>query len=169
MTLHVPTPQGRTVKIVPDNPASRASAIASAVAERAYRIFESRGFVPGHDREDWLLAESEIVHPLEYGLFEEAGRINLTTDASCFAPGEITVRVEPRRLTLCGTARSFKGEGTPDTASAHLGGQVIFRAIDLPAEVDSSGAKAKFNGCILEIWLPKVSAAQHVGTLSKAA
>jgi hypothetical protein len=30
------------------------------VAQRAYRLYEARGRVDGHDLEDWLLAESEL-------------------------------------------------------------------------------------------------------------
>ena len=34
------------------------------IADRAYQIFEHRGEVPGHDVDDWLKAESEIVWEL---------------------------------------------------------------------------------------------------------
>ena len=30
------------------------------VAQRAYRLYEARGRVDGHDLEDWLLAEKEL-------------------------------------------------------------------------------------------------------------
>jgi len=33
---------------------------AAAIAERAYFKAEQRGFVPGHELEDWLAAEREI-------------------------------------------------------------------------------------------------------------
>ena len=31
------------------------------IAERAYKIFERRGRVDGHDIDDWLRAESEVL------------------------------------------------------------------------------------------------------------
>ncbi len=41
--------------------ATRPSAdFAAAIAERAYFKAEQRGFVPGHELEDWLAAEREI-------------------------------------------------------------------------------------------------------------
>jgi len=33
------------------------------IARRAFEIFESRGHVHGNDREDWFLAESELLTP----------------------------------------------------------------------------------------------------------
>jgi len=34
------------------------------IRERAYELYESRGREPGHDEQDWLRAEQEIVLPL---------------------------------------------------------------------------------------------------------
>jgi len=33
------------------------------IARRAYELFEERGGHPGHDVEDWLQAERELVDP----------------------------------------------------------------------------------------------------------
>jgi hypothetical protein len=32
------------------------------IAERAYRLYEERGSEPGHETEDWLQAEEEILN-----------------------------------------------------------------------------------------------------------
>jgi Protein of unknown function (DUF2934) len=29
---------------------------------RAYQLYEERGYTPGHENEDWLVAEREILH-----------------------------------------------------------------------------------------------------------
>jgi hypothetical protein len=39
------------------------SAYAQEIRVRAYQLFEQRGRDPGHDLEDWLQAEAEIVMP----------------------------------------------------------------------------------------------------------
>lgn len=157
-----------TVKIVPDNAASRDKAICDAVAHRAYRIFETRCCEPGHDREDWRLAESEILRPLACGFYQLHDRIRLIANVSCFE-GEITARLEPRRLTLSGKARSHEGDRVPDTRSPDLHGEVIFRFINLPAGVDPIKAEVRFNGCMLEMWLFKAGAVQSGRVLAKAA
>src|SRR5262249_15972897 len=42
----------------------RAAAIHESVARRAYELFEERGQQDGHDVEDWLRAEFDILEPL---------------------------------------------------------------------------------------------------------
>jgi hypothetical protein len=39
------------------------SPYAQEIRVRAYQLFEQRGREPGHDLEDWLQAEAEIVRP----------------------------------------------------------------------------------------------------------
>lgn len=163
------TKTGRSIRIIFDNSADRTKAIHDAVARRAYHIFESRGFAPGHDWEDWLLAESEIVRPLQCGLLELDGRISLTTDASCFERGEIAAYVEPRSLTLSGIASPCKERRKEEAEQTDLRGELIFRAMGLPHEVNPFGVKAKFNGCMLELSLPKTATDKEMHAQAKAA
>ena len=37
------------------------------ISRRAYELFEARGHEHGHDREDWLQAETEILANLQTG------------------------------------------------------------------------------------------------------
>lgn len=39
----------------------RSEELQERIRERAYELFEARGAVPGHDLEDWVMAESEIL------------------------------------------------------------------------------------------------------------
>ena len=42
------------------------------VAQRAYRLYEARGRVDGHDIEDWLLAEKELTRPYAFPALQTA-------------------------------------------------------------------------------------------------
>ncbi|HYL09560.1 MAG TPA: DUF2934 domain-containing protein [Candidatus Acidoferrales bacterium] len=163
------TKTARSVKIVWDHPADRVKAMHDAVAHRAYRISESRGFASGHEREDWQLAESEIVHPLQCGCLDLDGRMTVTTDASCFERGEITAYIEPRCVTLSGKACPCRERRKEQTAKADLRGEVVFRTKNLPFEVDPSGVRTRFNGCMLELSLPKAGVTQETQCQPKAA
>jgi hypothetical protein len=33
-----------------------------AIRHRAYELYVQRGMAPGHDVDDWLMAEAELVH-----------------------------------------------------------------------------------------------------------
>jgi hypothetical protein len=45
-------------------PASRPDEITQMIAQCAYYIAERRGFEPGHDVDDWLAAEAQVLDSL---------------------------------------------------------------------------------------------------------
>ena len=48
-------------KVVPVKKVSLSTDIQDAIRSRAYSIFEQRGRGHGHDLDDWLIAEAEVV------------------------------------------------------------------------------------------------------------
>ncbi len=48
----------------------------SMIAEAAYYKAESRGFTPGHEAEDWLEAEQEIMSSLQKPIISEGAFID---------------------------------------------------------------------------------------------
>jgi HSP20 family molecular chaperone IbpA len=146
---------GRCVKIVPAE-VDWTQRIHDALCRRAYSICEARGRAPGHEMEDWRRAESAVVSPLPCGFMTLEDKISIDTDAASFGEGEIEVRVEPRRITICGKARASEEKTTAEKNAARE--DVIFRALDLPVTVDPSKAAAQFNGRILQIDLPRIQA-----------
>ena len=59
------------------------------IAHRAFEIFEARGRVHGNDREDWLLAESELLTPLKFHLSESGEQLTARADVPGFSRQEI--------------------------------------------------------------------------------
>ena len=53
-----------------DDFSQRSKEIYDSIARRAFEIFESSGRVSGHDREDWLKAEAELLHPVHLDIAE---------------------------------------------------------------------------------------------------
>jgi hypothetical protein len=49
------------VKVVPVQKVSLSTDLQEAIRSRAYSIFEQRGREHGHDLDDWLIAEAEVV------------------------------------------------------------------------------------------------------------
>ncbi len=72
------------------------------IARRAFEIFEVRGRVHGNDREDWLLAESELLTPVKSHLSEPGEHLTARADVPRFSRQEIKVSLEPRRLSISG-------------------------------------------------------------------
>ncbi len=67
-----PSPQSKRTRAAQPKPAARARVLPenrrAMIAEAAYLRAERRGFIPGHEEEDWLAAEEEVDTLLELGL-----------------------------------------------------------------------------------------------------
>jgi HSP20 family molecular chaperone IbpA len=138
------------------------------IARRAFEIFESRGHVHGNDREDWFLAESELLTPVKFHLSESGGQLIARAEVPGFNREEIKVSLEPRRLSI-----SAKVEPSEDYQSGkHIHSlrpeQLMFCVIDLPAEVDLSKAKVAFNDETLQVVMPKAAPAKSVRVETKS-
>jgi hypothetical protein len=160
---------GRKLKISAVNSSDQNQRMRDVVACRAHQIYRNRGSRPGQELQDWHCAESEVVKPLSCGYLIEDAKISLNTDASLFQEGEIEIRVEPGRLTVCGRACARAKEmalGSDDSVSHS---DFVFRVLDLPVEIDPSQVTARFNGRVLEIDLPRVPMAPTVRVRANAA
>lgn len=62
----LPTPQFKAVsdvkKNLPETPHSDAPIDMQAeIRRRAYELYEARGYAPGYEQEDWVVAEREVM------------------------------------------------------------------------------------------------------------
>jgi HSP20 family molecular chaperone IbpA len=159
------------VKLVtPDILLNLKNEIQNMIARRAYELFESRGFAHGHDVDDWIEAELELLHPYRHDLQESVEAIVFRADLpGSFAADQLNVSVEPRRLIISGErelAVTCVGDG-PTHAEKRT--QRIFGVEELRVDVDPSRSMAKLKGEIFEIVMPKVAAANKPSRKSKAA
>jgi len=132
------------------------------IARRAFEIFASRGRVHGNDREDWFLAESELLTPVKFHLSESGERLTARAEVPGFHRQEIKVSLEPRRLSISGKTEPLENQKSEKHPHSHRHAQLMFRVIDLPCEVDISKAKASFNDGRLEVVMPRAAPARSV-------
>jgi HSP20 family molecular chaperone IbpA len=137
------------------------------IARRAFEIFASRGHVHGNDREDWFLAESELLTPVKFHLSESGERLTARAELPGFHRQEIKVSLEPRRLSISGKTEPLENQKSEKHPHSHRHAQLMFRVIDLPCEVDLSKAKASFNDGRLEVVMPKAAPAKSVRVETK--
>ena len=127
------------------------------IARRAYEIFEKRGWQHGRDFDDWLQAESEILHSCRHQITEHPDSLVLRGQLpGNFTPDQIKLSIEPRRVIVSGEkpVSSLYLEGA--TTQTRPSTRRIFRIHELPAEVDPQRSKATLNGEELEIKMPKL-------------
>ena len=133
----------------------RAKALQRRVAQRAYELFESRGCKDGHDLEDWLCAERELLVPMPIELSEYDDSIIVQAQVPGFKDTELEISVDPRRLYISGKREQGGGGETGETLHSDVRSNEAFRAVDLHTEVDRDRVGLKLRDGTLYIVLPK--------------
>jgi HSP20 family protein len=158
-----PAKEAAPMKLLPGGDLfDRMQELSKSIAQRAFEIFEGRGRVDGHDLEDWFGAESELLHPIHLDIAESGDAVTVHAEVPGFSAQELEVSLEPHRLTISGKRESSEERKTKQTIYREHCSNQIFRAIDLPAEVDSSKVTATLKDGVLELVMPKVAKAQKV-------
>lgn len=147
----------RSLKVVePETLIDRVNRIHEAIARRAFEIFESNGGFFGHELENWLKAEREIVHPSHINVTETDGSVNVQAEVPGFNANELEVSFEPRRLTISGRRETSKEEKKKgNVVYKEECSNELLRVVDLPAEVDATKGTAVLKNGILELSIPK--------------
>ena len=82
---------------------NRKNEMQNVIARRAYELFEDHGRTNGHDIDDWIEAELEVVRTYRHDLKESAEAIVFKAELPCsFTADQLNVSVEPRRLMVNG-------------------------------------------------------------------
>jgi HSP20 family protein len=128
-----------------------------SIRQRAHELFTVRGGGHGRDLEDWFRAEAELFYPVPAEITESDGKLIVKAEAPGFKADELELAVEPYRLILSGSAeRTVKREMKEGSFSESRTDE-IFRALDLPVEIDPTQVEARLKKGVLEITLAKAS------------
>src|SRR5713226_6929288 len=157
--------------LVPDDPfIELAREINDLIARRAYELFESGGSAHGHDREDWLQAESEILFNAPADIRETETAVTIRVDVPGFSENDLEVRIAPRRLYITGQRPEASEQREGKTVYSERRFGRIFGVLDLPSQIDPDLTEATLRDGVLEITLLKAAEmGKKVPVLAKAA
>jgi len=129
-----------------------------AIARRAYELFEARGREHGHDWEDWFRAESELLRPVSVSLSESDDRISVRANVFGFEANELSVGIEPRRLTILGKkeTRATASQGSKVEYIDWCPDQTL-SLIDLETEILPETSSVELDAGVLKFELPKAA------------
>jgi len=129
--------------------------IRSAVAKRAYQIFEKRGCKHGFDLEDWVSAEKELLHDDFDGNTSEFHFL-----LECLRDPEVTTILSLTTHSLVvfrsHTQLVSKADNRPDVLSVDV----------LPEEIDPAQADVKAVDGLLHVYMPKKNKLLHKSDLA---
>ena len=140
-----------------------------SIAQRAFEIFNDNGRWFGHEVEDWLRAESELLHPVHLQMTETDENLEVRAEVPGFTTKELTIDVEPRRLTITGKHEAQEENKKGKTVYSERCAKQIMRIVDLPADVDSSKVTATMKDGVLNLVMPKATHAKTVRIEPKVA
>jgi HSP20 family protein len=149
-------------KTEPENVFDRLVQTYDSIARRAFEIFDNNGRWFGRELDDWLRAESEILHPVHLEIAETDKALTVRAEVPGFTANELDIAVEPRRLTIAGKHESKDETKKGKTIYSERCAKEIMRSFDLPVDVDSSKVTAMLKDGVLNIELPK---AEHAKTV----
>src|ERR1700752_4661570 len=129
-----------------------------AIARRAYEIFEAKGRARGHDLENWFEAESELFERTRVDVKESPEGVTVLADVRRFAPKELEVDLEPRRVTIIGKHQIQAERKTEISRSSEKRTTRLLRSLELPVEIDTRQATARLKEGVLELDVKKVPA-----------
>jgi HSP20 family molecular chaperone IbpA len=134
--------------------------INDVIARKAFELYESHGSSPGHDLEDWLRAEAELLHQVPLKLIESNGEYTVRAEVPGFGSADLEIRVEPRCLTILGKRETKQEEENGEMIRSEWSANQIFRTLDLPSEIDTSKVSTTLKDGFLTVALPKIQTAK---------
>lgn len=146
------------VLLMPSDPADlqrKMQKVQLAIARRAHELYEARGQEHGHDLEDWLRAESELLCPVSVSMSESEDRISVRANVGGFDETELEISIEPSRITILGkekTSRTKVEGGTVELTGSHP--DQILEVVDLATEVVPKRAVVELQAGVLKFELP---------------
>jgi len=143
--------------------------IYDSITRRAFELFESNGRWSGNDLGNWLLAEANVLHPMPLEMRESDGSFTVEAELPGFTAKDLEINVEPRCLKIAGKRETKEEEKKGKAIRSEWCADQILRAVDLPADVDTSKVSASLKDGILTIDLPKAAHAKSVHIEPKTA
>jgi len=139
--------------------AQQVDALYEEIRWRAFKLFESRGGVHGHDREDWTEAQRSLIFVPPAELVEEEEQFNIRIAVPGFEAGQIRVSVLPRAIIVDGESAKTAEQTDQRIWFCEFSDRRLFRRVDLPREVKGYTAKATLTDGVLRIIVRKAAQA----------
>lgn len=113
--------------------------VAEQIRALAYHLFQSRGGGDGHDLDDWLDAERELILAPGSEVVQRDGKFEVRLPAEGYEPREIHVTASPGSLVVKAASEGKAGR------------KILLRTIDLPEPIDADRTTARLDNGILHV------------------
>lgn len=126
-----------------------------AIRQRAFNLFEQRGRELGHDIEDWMKAERELMGWPPAELAEKDGAYDMQITLPGFEAQDVEVTATPSEILVHAATNTEKKEEKGDVLWTEFGSNDVCRRFGLPEPIDVNAVTASLEKGILRIHAPE--------------
>ncbi|MFN7923961.1 MAG: Hsp20 family protein [Bryobacteraceae bacterium] len=131
------------------------------IQRRAFELFERRGFELGHELEDWLAAEREVMSPPAAELVEMPAEFRARIAIPGFDAKEVTITATPEEIVVRAEHPAPPADAPKDMKVlwSELGNGKFCRRIPMPAAIDPDRTTATLENGMLILTSAKAAVA----------
>jgi HSP20 family protein len=134
--------------------AAEADRVHEKILNRAFEIFNETGSSFGHDLENWLAAEREIVWAPSVELRESGHVYTVEADVAGVDPADLDVQVTPNDVLITGETRREREERKGTVCYSEFSSGNLFRRVSFPGPIDTSKVEAVYKDGLLKLTAP---------------
>jgi HSP20 family protein len=139
-----------------------------SVARRAFELFQNSKREHGSDLNDWLHAESELIHTSHVDVEDCDDVVVVRVEVPGFRSDELQFCVEPFRVTIVGVREISDHPIIRKMLYSDRCAEQVFRIINCPIELSSRDTTSSLKEGILELEIPKARALPLVSIAAAA-
>ena len=127
------------------------------IQQRAFSLFEKRGARPGLDREDWLLAEHEVLGTSLAELVESDKEWKLKVAVPGVESKDVIVTATPESLIVQADWSHRHAEADGEIRFCEFSREALCRQFGLPSPIDVNSVSASLDKGVLNVIALKAS------------
>jgi HSP20 family protein len=125
--------------------------LCAQITQRAYSLFQQRGGSEGHELDDWLCAERELLWSPPADVIDSGDELRIRLAAPGFESHEIEVTALPGTIIVRAESKQEHQQEEGEFLVSELSSRKLYRRFDLPAPIDPEKVTAKLEKGLLRI------------------
>ena len=134
----------------------------AAIQRRAFDLFEKRGRELGHDLEDWLKAEHELLGWPAAELTEKNGAYQMEITLPGFATKDVQITATPDEVIVHAATKEEKKTEKEDVLWTEFGSNDVYRRFGVPKPINVEKVVANLEDGLLRITAPKAQEPKQI-------
>jgi HSP20 family protein len=125
------------------------------VRQRAFELFEQRGYSPGNELEDWIHAERDLFWVPQAELTQTDREVEIIVAVPGFDPQEVHVTAQPGEIVIRCDHEKRTESKEKGVLYSEFDGKALYRRFEIAQPIDVSHVTANVENGMLTVNVPK--------------